>query len=615
MIGFFFQGHKKYIVKNASTEEAFMKKITILITLLFFALGSTGLLFSQQNEMDSKFQKIVEEYLDELWKFYPTSATMAGFHDYDNQLENLKSGKIENRRETLDELNQKFVAEVDQNQLSPEVKIDHQIIVDALERELILHENLLPWEYDPIFYNHILLNSVKSLLTRDFAPMATRAKNARERLEEIPRFIKHARKNLKTPPKLFTETAIQQFSGVLDFYKNEIPTLIEEAPSNLKSDIQSRLQNAIPELEGYQTYLKEELLPKSTGNFRLGEAHRRLVRRSFQNRILLDQLIARAKTDYKNLRREMFLVCIPFYKIMNPKIDIENPPSNLTEEQLKNTVISHVLDKIREDHPTKEKFVDQIKSFSDDVKSFMSENQIFPLPEAELPIERMPVEFRGMSWTRLITPPVYGEKGSYTCQISPIPEDLEKDKVKSLLQEYNNYLLPFWTIRNVYPGKFVPIQVTRKNSTSLVRKIFPNKPLIKGWPLIIEDTLVNSGFGNYDLRVRLNQLKLRLRAVIDFILEFNIHEGGMTKDQAISYMTRGGFQTEAEAERKWNQIILNPGKAAFAYVGLQELLDIEKEYKKMKGKDYDKTEFFRKVLDYGAIPILHLYDKVLKEQP
>ncbi|MBS3819072.1 DUF885 domain-containing protein [bacterium] len=592
-----------------------MKKVTIFITLLFFALGSTGLLFSQQNQMDTKFQEIVDEYLDELWKFYPTSATMAGFHDYDKKLENLKSGKIENRRETLEELNQKFVAEVDQTKLSPEVKINHQIIVDALERELILHENLLPWEYDPIFYNHILVNSIKSLLTGDFAPMATRAKNARERLEDIPRLIKQARKNLKTPPKLFTETAIKQFPGVLNFYKNEIPTLIEEAPSDLKSDIQSRLQNVIPELEQFQTYLKEELLPKSTGNFRLGEAHRRLVRRTFQNKILLDQLIARAKTDYKNLRREMFLVCIPFYKIMNPKIDIENPPSNLTEEQLKNTVISHVFDKIEKDHPTQEKFVDEIKTFSDEVKTFMSENQIFELPEKELSLELMPLEYRRMGWTRLITPPVYGEKGNYTCQISPIPNDLKEDKVQSLLQEYNNYLLPSWILRNVYPGKFIPLNVTRENSSSLLRKLYPNKPLIKGWPLIIEDTLVNSGFGNYDLRVRLNQLKLRLRAVIDFILEFNIHEGGMTKDQAISYMTRGGFQSEAEAERKWNQIVLNPGKAAFAYVGLQELLDIEKEYKKMKGDDYNRKEFFRKVLEHGAIPIRHLYDKVLQEQP
>lgn len=577
-------------------------------------MGSTGVLLSQQNEQDEKFQKIVNEYLDELWKFYPTSATLAGYHEYDDQLENLKSGKIENRRETLDKYSQKLVAEVSRDQLSSEFQIDHLIISDALERELILHENLVPWEYDPLFYNNILANSVRSLLTEGFAPLETRAQNAKERLDKIPRLIKQAQDNLKTPPKLFTQTAIKQFPGILDFYQNQLPKLIEDVPANIKSDIQSKLQNAIPKLKEYQNFLKNDLLPRSTGNFRLGEAHRRLVNRSFQNKILLDQLINRAKTDYKNLRREMFLVCIPFFKIMDPPFNIENPPSNLTEEQVKNTVISHVLERIKEDHPPPEKFMEQIIKFKDEIKSFISEEEIIQLPEEELSVESMPVEYQGLGWTRLIIPGAYEKGGSYICQLAPVSEDLAEEKVNSLLEEYNNYLLPFWTVRNVYPGEFVPLYLTRQNSPSLIRKLYPNKPLIKGWPLIIEEMLVNSGFGNYDLRVRLNQLKLRLRAVIDFILEFNIHEGGMTKEQAISYMTRGGFQTEAEAERKWEKIILNPVESAFAYVGHQEFMDLEKEYKKLKGEEYDPKEFYQKVLSYGAIPLRFLWEKVLEQQ-
>ncbi len=68
-----------------------------------------------------------------------------------------------------------------------------------------------------------------------------------------------------------------------------------------------------------------------------------------------------------------------------------------------------------------------------------------------------------------------------------------------------------------------------------------------------------------------------LKTVIDFQLELNIHQGGMTKEQAINYMIRTGFQTEIEAERKWNQILLNPGDAALTYIGYQEILDMEKD--------------------------------------
>ena len=92
---------------------------------------------------------------------------------------------------------------------------------------------------------------------------------------------------------------------------------------------------------------QNELLPKSTGNFRLGEqAHLRLARLTLQNDIPLQELNARADADYKNIRREMFLVCIPLYKIMDPKINLDNPPPNLNEDQLINTAVTHVLNKI-----------------------------------------------------------------------------------------------------------------------------------------------------------------------------------------------------------------------------------------------------------------------------
>ena len=67
-----------------------------------------------------------------------------------------------------------------------------------------------------------------------------------------------------------------------------------------------------------------------------------------------------------------------------------------------------------------------------------------------------------------------------------------------------------------------------------------NMALIKGWPVSLEEMLVKSGFGSYNLKLRLNQLKLLLRNVLDFQLELNIHQGTMTKEQALSYMVGRG---------------------------------------------------------------------------
>jgi uncharacterized protein (DUF885 family) len=118
--------------------------------------------------------------------------------------------------------------------------------------------------------------------------------------------------------------------------------------------------------------------------------------------------------------------------------------------------------------------------------------------------------------------------------------------------------------------------------------------------------LVYGGFGNYDLRQRLNQIKSQLKIVMDFQLELNIHQAGMTKEQAISYMTKRGFQTPAEAELKWNRILLSPCDAAYTYVGIQEIWDMEKDFKKLKGEAFSQKEFLQKLLSYGALPIRHL---------
>jgi uncharacterized protein (DUF885 family) len=585
-----------------------MRKITTTLFILVFCFWTAGTLFSQQNEEDQKFLKFLDEYFDALWKFYPTMGTLQGYHKYDNKLEDMKDGNIEKRHEELDKLNQELVAKIDSTKLSPEFQIDHAMMVDGLDRELIKHENLIPWEYNPLFYNTIFNNCVRSLFTKEFAPSEERAKNATDRLKDLPKLIKQAKENLKTPAQLYTETAITQFAGIIEFYQNELPQLIEQAPAEHKAKLQEELAKVLPELQSYQRFLQSDLLPRSTGNFRLAEAHRRMVRGTFQNSIPLEELVARARADYNNLRREMVLVCIPFFKIMYPEIDPDQLGGQRSEEEVRNIIIKGVFDKIKGEHVAKDEFFNKIEATKSEIQNFLQEKQLIELPENSLSIETMPLAESGLTWTRFVSPGAYETSEDYICQISQLPEALE-DETTSLLEEYNDFFIHFYTCRKVYPGQFIPFFYTRKNP-SQIRKMFPNMPLIKGWPIIIEEILMNAGYGNYDLRLRLNQLKYRLKAVMDFNLDFNIHEAGMTKEQAMAYMTRGGFQTAAEAERNWNRIILNPGEASYAYVGLQEFIDMEKDYKKLKGEAYNRKEFLQKVLSFGALPLRQLKQKL-----
>jgi len=583
------------------------KKFVPLVLFVFvFAFLGFGFLLSQQSQEDAKFQKVMDAYLDAYWKFYPTAATMAGYHKYDDKLEDLGENNIEKHHEELDVFSQDMVTKADKTKLGAEAQIDYDILRNALDLELMRHESLVPWQYNPIFYNQIFNHCLRSLLTAGNTSLDTRLKAVIERAKGLPGLVKQAKANLQTPPQIYTETAIKQLPGILEFYKVDLPKLIEPAPAELKSRFQAEWSKAVAALEDYQSFLQTQLLAKSTGNFRLGDqVHSRLLTLTSEFSIPAQELVARAGADFKNLRREMFLVCIPFYRIMYPNINLEQLTTQRGEEEVRDIVIQGVFDKIKIEHPTRDKFFDHEKETVEELKAFFGQAKIVDLPDAPLAIEPMPAASRGLAPTTLVGPGAYDTGGTYTVELSPIPDGLTDDQAREILEEYNNFFMPFWMTRHVYPGSFVPAFFTNKSGT-LLRKLYPNGPLLKGWPVYVEEMLVFGGFGNFDLRQRLNQIKSQLKIVMDFQMELNIHQAGMTKEQAISYMTKRGFQTPAEAESKWNRILLSPCEAAYPYIGIQEIRDMEKDYKKLKGEAFSQKEFLQRLLSYGAMPIRHL---------
>jgi uncharacterized protein (DUF885 family) len=576
-----------------------MKKtrLTVLSLIVIFLLFSLGNLFAQNNE-DSKFQKLLENYLDEYWKFYPTAATLAGYYKYNDKLEDPSSGNVDRRDETLKKFNGDMI-KIDRSKLSAENQQALNILFDQLDLEFVKLENTVPWEYNPLFYNEIIINSVQALLTKDFAPIDTRIKSATERVKLIPGLIKRAKSDLKTPAQAYTEAAIKQIGHIIDFYRNDVAGLIASASDANKQLFLAEVNRLIPVLEDYRQYLKSDLLPKSTGNFRLQDAHRRMIQRLSGAALSQEELISRATREVKDIRNEMLTVCYPLHKIMYPDVDIDKLQGE--PDTLINRIVKDIFDKIKTFHPTAENFVPEVVASADRLKKFGQDTKLFPVPTENLNLKPMPPYFSGLSFTRLVGPGAYDNHGSYSLEIMSIPSDWSPEKIQGFLEEYNNFELEVMAAQNVFPGTFVPLVSTRK-SGSLMTKLFPNMALTLGWPLYLEENLITSGYGDYDLRLRLAQLKMMLKNVMDFIIDLNIHQGGMTKDQVMRYLTVTGFQSEAEAERKWDYLVLNPGMGALPYIGLQEILDLEKDVQRTKGQAFNKAEFITKLISNSALP-------------
>ncbi|MDH7493387.1 MAG: DUF885 family protein [Candidatus Saccharicenans sp.] len=582
-------------------------KLLILSAALFVLLLPLGQALAQGQE-DAKFQKILETFLDEYWKFYPTQATIAGYYKYNDKLEDPSQSNVDKRDETIKKINSDII-KLDRSKLSPENQQALNILFDYIDLEFVKLENLLPWDYNPLFYNEIIINSIHSLLTKEFAPIDSRVRSATERFKALPNLIKRAKDNLKIPAQIYTETALKQMPHIINFYREEAPALAAGASDPVRQAFQAELSKAIPLLEDYQRYLRSELLPKSTGNFRLGpEVHRRMIQRLSGSAISQEELANRAQADVKNIRREMFLVCIPLHKMMYPEVDIEQLQGD--PDVIWNRIIRNVFDKIKAFHPAKEDLVNRIAAAAESLKKFVLESELFPVPAEPLVIKPMPGYFAGLSRVRLSGPGAYDSQGKYTVEITTLPDDWSEQKVKDYLEEYNNFYLEVMTAQRVFPGKFVPM-VSTKKASSLITRIFPNQALLLGWPVYVQQNLIYAGYGDYDPRLRLNQLKLMLKTVMDFQMDLNIHQGGLTKEQFMRYLTVTGFQTEAEAERTWDYLVLSPGSGALPYVGLQEILDLEKDAQRTKGEAFNRAEFLTKLISDGALPPIQLRNKVI----
>src|SRR4029077_11150294 len=89
-----------------------------------------------------------------------------------------------------------------------------------------------------------------------------------------------------------------------------------------------------------------------------------------------------------------------------------------------------------------------------------------------------------------------------------------------------------------------------KRPPSFVRRVLSSGVFAEGWAVYTEQMMLDQGYGNGDLSLRLHQLKFYIRAVLNAILDHKMHCTQMTDDEALRMLIDRGFQTEGEAVGK-----------------------------------------------------------------
>ena len=571
-----------------------MKTITITVGLCLTA----AIVHAEANPKDAQFEKLARDYVEGMLAANPESATELGDHRFDEQLTDYSTDSRQRQLIRAKQFREALQPFDDVKQLTGPNQVDVRILRENVDNEIFELEELKKAEWNPLVYNDSLANSLYLLVARDFDTPEKRIASLRKRMEAIPTVITQAKQNLQRPPRVHTETAIEQIDGAISLVREGLNPLLDQAPQ-IKKDLAPLQEKTIKALEDYKNWLQKDLLARSDGNFRLGaEKFRKKLRFALASDLSMEEIMKRAQADLKQTQEAIYQTALPLYKKYFPKAS----DSALKDRK---KVVSDVLAKLAQDHPDDATVVEYARKVVDEATGFVKQHNLLTVPAKPLDVIAMPEFKRGVAIAYCDSPGPLEQNGKTFYSVAPTPKDWSKQRKESFFREYNNYMVRDLTVHEAMPGHYVQLAHANEfKAPTLVRAVFQSGAFVEGWAVYVEQVMAETGYGGPE--VKMQQLKMRLRAICNAILDQSIHAGNMNEKEAMDLMMKEAFQEEGEAHAKWKRARLTSAQLSTYFVGATEHLDLRERAKAKDGDSFNLQKYNDTVLSFGSPPVKYV---------
>jgi uncharacterized protein (DUF885 family) len=571
-----------------------MKKIALALV----AFLTMPLISAQATDADEQFEKIAKDYVESILAAQPEFATELGDHRFDDQLSDYSPAARERRLARAKQFRDAVKEFSDISKLTGANQVDARILAENIDNEIFELEELKESDWNPLVYNQSLANSLYLLVARDFDTAEKRIPNLRKRLEAIPRVIAQAKENLQHPPRVHTETAIEQAQGAINLVREGLSPLLERAP-RMKKDLAPLQEKTAKALDEYKQWLQKDLLPRSDGDFRIGaDKFRKKLRFALASDLSMEEIMKRAQADLQQTQTAIYETALPLYK----KYFRNANASDLAD---KKKVTTAVLDKLAEQHPDDNTIVGYCQKVVGEATDYVKKHDLVTVPEKPLDVIVMPEFKRGTGIAYCDSPGPLEKNGKTFFAVEPTPKDWTKQRKESFYREYNNYMIRDLTVHEAMPGHYLQLAHANEfKAPTMVRAIFRSGTFIEGWAVYTEQMMAEAGYGGPE--VKMQQLKMRLRAICNAILDQSIHAGNLSEQQAMDLMMKEGFQQEGEAVAKWKRARLTSAQLSTYFVGMSEHLDLRDKAKAKAGASFDLKKYNDQVLAFGSPPVKYV---------
>ena len=548
------------------------------------------------------FTFIADQYFSEVYfHFSPTAGTSAGLHQYDSQLEDYSGASIKRQVAALHAYEAKINA-IDASALDASVAGDRQILLNSIQSTLLTLEVIRPWEKNPDNYSSGITNSVFVLMSRNYAPANTRLKAVVAREQAMPQVLIEARKNLKDPPKIYTEIALEQIDDLVSFFQNDVPAAFLDATDPATKTAFAKSNTAVIEaLKSYGAWMKSDLLPRSNGDYKFGaDTFSKKLSYDEMVDLPLDRLLEVAYADLHRNQAEF------------SRVAKEVDPTKTPQE---------VLAELATIHPAPDKLLAAFQNTFDSLTTFIKANHIITIPSDVQPtLEETPPFMRATTQASMDSPGPFETHSKKAYFNVTLPEkDWTPAHIAEHMAAFNVGTIISTSVHEAYPGHYVQF-LFQDQFPSKVRKLIGANTNVEGWAHYCEQMMLDQGYAAAPPNatpeqsreaklIRLGQLQDALLRDARFVVSIKLHTGqgepGNTPwsiDQAVDFFVKDGYQSRSiglvETKR-------GTSDATYLYytLGKLEIMKLREDLRQKQGAAFNLQHFHDTLMLQGMAPI------------
>jgi uncharacterized protein (DUF885 family) len=538
------------------------------------------------SEADAEFTGLARDYLDDRAERHPESATDLGDHRFDGRLADPSAQALEAERRALEGWDRRLAA-IDRGALSAEHQVDAAMMANGVARRVFEIDELREHTWNPLFANPG--RAIYQLLARDFAPLPERLEAVAARLGQIPAVLAEARRQLGQMPRVHLETAVGQFDGTIAMIGKDVDAAAEAAPQCAGPLARVR-PAALEALAEHRGWLCAQLdSPDGFADPRIGpERFTRKLSLTLNAAADAEAILARAQADLDQVTGQIAELAAQMAGTTGPD------------------VVREVLGRLAQDGPDDASILEFCRAALVAQTAFVTDRRLVTVYDDPVELIVMPEIDRGVAVAYCDSPgPLEQAPLATFIAVSPAPADWTAERVASFYREYNRHLVHNLMVHEAMPGHYLQLQHSRRfaGSGTAIRAALRSGSFTEGWAAYTERIMAEQEYpGDGDPRaVRMQQLKMQLRTIINAILDARIHAHGMTEAEAMALMTGRGYQEESEAAGKWRRAQLTSAQLSTYYVGYSEISDLAADMRAADPAQSDQ-QLHDRMLAHGSPP-------------